>query len=378
MFMELSVMEQKYQAVLAVIRDGVSIIEVANRFGVSRQSVHSWLLRYEIEGMPGLTERSHRPQRCVHQMSPEVEVRLIELRRQNLYWGPKRIQYQLLREGIDPLPSVSGIYRALKRAKMIEPGARKERDRKFKRWERGGPMELWQMDVVGGILLTDGSELKCLTGVDDHSRLCVMAGLMVRATSRSVCDHFANTMTIHGVPQEILTDNGKVFTGRFGPKQSEVLFDRICRENGIDHLLTAPRSPTTTGKIERFHRSLRTEFLTGRIFDSKSSAQEELDAWIVQYNTLRPHQGIGMVTPMSRFTSIGNVIVGPMPDTTALDEVRQGPDWVTRRVGANGVVGVAWQQISVVRHRAGRNVDVQISKEILQIWDGTELLKTAL
>jgi transposase InsO family protein len=378
MFMELSVMEQKYQAGLAVIRDGLSIVEVANRFGVSRQSVHSWLLRYEIEGMPGLTERSHRPQRCVHQMSPEVEVRLIELRRQNLYWGPKRIQYQLLREGIDPLPSVSGIYRALKRAKMIEPGARKERDRKFKRWERGGPMELWQMDVVGGILLTDGSELKCLTGVDDHSRLCVMAGLMVRATSRSVCDHFANAMTIHGVPQEILTDNGKVFTGRFGPKQSEVLFDRICRENGIDHLLTAPRSPTTTGKIERFHRSLRTEFLTGRIFDSKSSAQEELDAWIVQYNTLRPHQGIGMVTPMSRFTSIGNVIVGPMPDTTALDEVRQGPDWVTRRVGANGVVGVAWQQISVVRHRAGRNVDVQISKEILQIWDGTELLKTAL
>ena len=125
-------MEQKYQAVLAVIRDGVSIIEVANRFGVSRQSVHSWLLRYEMEGMPGLTERSHRPDRCKHQMSSAVEVRVIELRRQNLYWGPKRIQYQLLREGIDPPPSVSGIYRALKRAKMIEPGARKERDRKFK------------------------------------------------------------------------------------------------------------------------------------------------------------------------------------------------------------------------------------------------------
>ena len=93
--------------------------------------------------MAGLTERSHRPQRCEHQMSSQVQVRVIELRRQNLFWGPKRIQYQLLREGIDPPPSVSGIYRALKRAKMIEPGARKERDRKFKRWERGGPMELW-------------------------------------------------------------------------------------------------------------------------------------------------------------------------------------------------------------------------------------------
>jgi transposase InsO family protein len=59
------------------------------------------------------------------------------------------------------------------------------------------------------------------------------------------------------IPQEILIDNDKVFTGRFGYKDTEVLFDKICRENGIEHLLTAPRSPTTTGKIERFHRTLR-------------------------------------------------------------------------------------------------------------------------
>jgi transposase InsO family protein len=73
-------------------------------------------------------------------------------------------------------------------------------------------------------------------------------------------------MRVHGVPQEILTDNGKVFTGRFGPKTVELLFDLICRENGIDLLLTARRSPPTPGKIERFHRMLRQEFLTGRVF----------------------------------------------------------------------------------------------------------------
>ena len=77
-------MEQKYQAVLAVIRDGVSIIGVANRFGVSRQSVHSWLARYKVEGMAGLAQRSHRPHRCEHQMGTDVEVRVIELRRQNV------------------------------------------------------------------------------------------------------------------------------------------------------------------------------------------------------------------------------------------------------------------------------------------------------
>ena len=122
------------------------------------------------------------------------------------------------------------------------------------------------MDVVGGVLLADGRQCKVLTGIDDHSRFIVCAGVMTRATSRAVCAHFAAAMQAHGVPQEILTDNGKVFTGRFGLHETEVLFDRICRENGIDHLLTAPRSPTTTGKIERFHRTLRSEFLTGRTF----------------------------------------------------------------------------------------------------------------
>jgi transposase InsO family protein len=77
---------------------------------------------------------------------------------------------------------------------------------------------------------------------------------MMRATTRPVCGFFAEPLTRHGVPEEILTDNGKVFTNRFGRNETEVLFDKICRENGITHRLTAPASPTTTGKIERFHR----------------------------------------------------------------------------------------------------------------------------
>jgi transposase InsO family protein len=66
----------------------------------------------------------------------------------------------------------------------------------------------------------------------------------------------------YGSPEQILTDNGKVFTGRFNHPPVEVLFDAICPEHGFEHLLTQPRSPTTTGKIERFDRSLRAEFLS--------------------------------------------------------------------------------------------------------------------
>jgi hypothetical protein len=236
-------------------------------------------------------------------------------------------------------------------------------------------MELWQMDVVGGVLLADGSECKVLTGIDDHSRFVMCAGVMVRATSRAVCAHFAEAMRRHGVPQEILTDNGKVFTGRFGAKDTEVLFDRMCRENGIDHLLTAPRRPTTTGKIERFHRTLRQEFLTGRIFQDLPAAQAELDAWVVSYNTERPHTALDMATPASRFTP---TLIGPPADDSAVLEERTGEGWISRRVAANGIVSVTWQQISCGKHRAGRRVDIQVQGPTLQIWDGEDLIKTVL
>ena len=95
---------------------------------------------------------------------------------------------------------------------LIEPNTRRKRLPAYKRWERGRPMELWQMDVVGGVLLEDGTEAKVLTGVDDHSRFCVCAGVMTRATGRAVCGFFAEALERHGVPDEILTDIQDVST----------------------------------------------------------------------------------------------------------------------------------------------------------------------
>ena len=175
--------------------------------------------------------------------------------------------------------------------------------------------------------------------------------------------------------------NGKVFTGRFHVSDVEVLFDKICRENGITHRLTAPYSPTTTGKIERFHRSLRLEFLAGRVFASLGQAQEELDAWVHSYNHDRPHQGIAMATPAQRFQpgpphnspAAGRPVI-TVPDRPA--RASQGGQWITRKVGANGVICVACQQLSVGKHRAGEIVDVHLDGLLLQAWHGNELLKT--
>jgi transposase InsO family protein len=367
---ELSVAEQRYLAVLAVIAEGHPVVSVAQQWGVSRQTLHAWLGRYEAAGLEGLADRSHRPVSCPHQMSAPVEAAALELRRVHRAWGPRRIVVELARRGVTPLPSESAVYRALTRAGLIEPGARRRRRESWKRWERGAPMELWQMDVVGGIGLADGSTAKALTGLDDHSRFCVSATLMPAERTRAVCDGLAAAMRRHGVPQQILTDNGKVFTGRFGRPPTEVLFDRICRENGIEHLLTAPRSPTTTGKIERFHRSLRAECLTGQLFASLRTAQAAVDEWVEFYNTERPHQSLDMATPADRFDRPAAV---PSPVITV---DRSGDDWVSRRVGANGVVCVSWQQVSVGKNHAGARCDVQVGEQLLQFWIGNELCKT--
>lgn len=88
-------------------------------------------------------------------MPAVVEVALVDLRRKHPGWGPRRLVYELAKVGVEPVPSESGVYRALLRFGLIDPAAKRPRDRKWKRWERGRAMELWQMDVVGGFLLAD-------------------------------------------------------------------------------------------------------------------------------------------------------------------------------------------------------------------------------
>jgi transposase InsO family protein len=213
---ELGLVEQRYRAVLEVLNDGATVTDVARRYGVVRQTVQGWLRKYAEHGLADLADGSSRPATCPHQMSPELEARVVELRRA-------------------------------------------------------------------------------------HPRFCVSAMVVARATAKPVCDALATAMRAHGVPEAILTDNGKVFTGRFGTGTGEVLFDRICPENGIGHLLTAPHSPTTTGKVERFHKTLKREFLDGKIFDSIEDAQQALDGWVHEYNYERAHQSVGDRSPIERF-----------------------------------------------------------------------------
>ena len=278
------------------------------RFGVTRQTVHRWVARYRESGLDGLADRSHAPKAHPWQLSAEVEAVICDLRTAHRSWGPRRLVFELERRG-HPGVSRSTVYRVLVRRYMIEPVSRRSRRDSYRRWERSAAMELWQMDVTASLFLADGRECKVITGIDDHSRFCVIAAVVSRATAgRSAWRSRRDGRVRH--PLRSAHDNGKQFTGGFGkPRPAEVMFERICRENGITQRLTKPRSPTTTGKIERLHQTLQLELLNVHApFASIEDAQSAVDAWRKDYNTLRPHQSLTMAFPAARFTAPAGAI----------------------------------------------------------------------
>jgi len=391
------VVEQRYQAVLEVLA-GSSKTAVAERFGVSRQAVHRWLGWYAESGLAGLADRSHRPESHPLQTPASVEAAVCELRRAHPRWGPRRLEYELGVRGCPgPVPSRSTIYRVLLRQGLIDRTPRGRSRASYRRWQRDAPMQLWQLDIVGGVFLTDGAECKVVTGVDDHSRFCVLAAVVVRPTGRAICAAFASALVTYGVPDEVLTDNGKQFTARFGrPQGGEVLFDRICRENGIAHRLTAVRSPTTTGKVERLHLSLRRELLDGHEpFADLTAAQAAVDAWRAEYNTTRPHQSLDMATPASRFTRRAadglelrlpaglTSVPSADPVEPVSEDSKQIPPAplglaveIDRVVPASGNLAVRGQQFWLGPDRAGTPIRLWADTTVVHLFLGGQRLKS--
>jgi hypothetical protein len=266
-------------------------------------------------------------------------------------------------------------------------------------------MQLWQMDIVGGVMVVDPAsgglrEAKVVTGVDDHSRYCVIAKVVARATGRAVCLALAEALAKFGVPEEILTDNGKQFTDRFG-KGGEVLFDKICRLNGIAHRLTAPASPTTTGKVERFHLTLRRELLDGHeLFESLEQAQAALNVFVADYNGDRPHQALDLkqpVSPQQRFTptpqaeralvelwvppALTPVLTPGLAEQTAGEavtagEYHGGPIEFDKVVPASGNMWVAHKQFWLGPRRAGLVARFWANCDLIHVSIGGARVKT--
>ncbi len=381
--------EQRFRAVLEVL-DGSPVSEVAIRYGVSRQSACSWKARYAAAGPDGLKEVSRRPRTSPGRLAAGTEALVCELRQAHPRWGARRIVFELAQRGVEGVPSRATVHRVLVRNAMVVPQEQRHH-RKYKRWQREAPMHLWQLDLAGGIYLADGRECKLLTGIDDHSRFVVIATVLAVPSGRAVAEGFVAAMRIYGVPAEVLTGNGKQFTGRFTrPRPAEVLFERVCREHGITARLTRPYSPTTTGKIERWHQTLRRELPDGSgPFADLPSAQAAISGWVHAYNHSRPHQSLAMATPASLFRP------GTQPDVTLVPAQREPPGQAAAApvllagppagavefdavVAASGLLAVIprVQRIRMGAGRAGQRAHIWADELSVHVLIGGHLVKT--
>jgi hypothetical protein len=147
-----------------------------------------------------------------------------------------------------------------------------------------------------------------------------------------------------------------------------VLFDRICLNNGIKHLLTAPYSPTTTGKIERLHKTMRKEFFSTNSFETIEQAQDALDAWVVHYNHDREHQAIGDAPPIKRFELASRPSLEVIDGEVAIEEVPQPTRRVVgRRVDEAGRIRILKHRYHVGRYLAGQTVTIESKDGLLHV-----------
>ncbi len=276
---------------------GMSPAEVAQLVGASPYTVSKWFQLYRDQGAEALIRQATYP--GTRKLCEALERRIEEFRRANPEMGVRRISDELRRnEGLKVSPET--VRRVVNDADLGNPAPpSKAREPQVRRFERKIPNALWQIDIFT-------FELKrmfrvYLVGIiDDHSRYIVSHGLFRQQTAEAVLEVVRGAIGQWGAPREILSDNGRQFVAWRGKTK----FQKVLRRQGVQHVRSAPHHPMTLGKIERFWRTIWTEFLEDAVFASFADASQRLAHWIAYYNHQRPHQGIDGACPADRFYGV--------------------------------------------------------------------------
>ena len=301
------------------VRDeGMPVAHVAKAMGISRQCAHKWVARFDAEGEAGLHDRSSRPHTCARQTPPDVEDIVIAARLEHRR-GPEWLSWET---GV-PARTISTILRrnGLPRRFEVDPMTG-EVIRASKttavRYERDRPGELVHVDVkkIGRIpdgggwrahgrqMGSTGAKKRARIGydyihsmVDDHSRLAyteihpdekgaTCAGFIERA------GQFFKNNGIDSI-ERVMTDNHWSYT-----RSADVA--TAIEGLGAKHKTIKPHCPWQNGKVERFNRTLQTEWAYHQVFTSNNERAAALAPWLHTYNHHRRHHALGGHPPISR------------------------------------------------------------------------------
>jgi transposase InsO family protein len=289
-------MSKSRLVITAVVVEGRGVREIARDYGVSPGWVSRLVARYRDEGEAAFEPRSRRPNRSPTATPSDVIELIIELRMRLVEAGddagPETIRWHLDHDhGV--VLSAATIGRYLHRAGLVAPQPHKRPRSSYVRFAAEQPNETWQADFTHYRLAT-GTDVEVLCWLDDHARFALRLSAHRRVTGPVVLNEFRAAVGLHGVPASTLTDNGMVFTTRFaGGKGGRNGFEAELRRLGVTQKNSRPNHPSTCGKVERFHQTLK-RWLAARPDQPYTipELQALLDDFVEHYNRERPHRSL--------------------------------------------------------------------------------------
>lgn len=303
--------------ITAVVVEGRSQAEVALNYGVSKGWVSKLVARYRAEGEAAFEPRSRRPKRSPQALGPEVVELIIELRKtltaQGLDAGCDTIAWHL-KHHHQIRVSTATIHRYLTDAGLVTPEPKKKPKSSYVRFEADQPNECWQSDFTHWALAS-GADVEILVWLDDHSRYALSVTAHQPVTGPIVVNTFTTAIENHGPPASTLTDNGLVYTTRFaGRGGGRNAFETELAARHITQKNSRPNHPTTCGKVERFHQTLKKHLRTQPPATTIAELQAQLDTFVDTYNHHRPHRSLPhRATPATTY----NARPKAAPTTTA-------------------------------------------------------------
>ncbi len=285
----------------AVTLAGRSYRDVATSHGVSIGWVSKVIARYREGGYEAIGVRS-RAAHTIHNRTDEaLEDRIVALRKElsdaGFDAGAATIHYHLS-QATHPVPSITTIWRVLRRRGFVTPQPQKRPKSSLHRFQAQLPNELWQSDVTSW-RLADETAVEIITYLDDHSRLVLASRVVHVATARSALSTFHVAATSYGVPAALLTDNGCVYTAQYRGGRQALETEMLAL--GVVFKHSRPYHPQTCGKIERWHQTLKKFLVKQPPVRSITSLQRQLDRFVAYYNDVRPHRALDRRTPRSAY-----------------------------------------------------------------------------
>jgi transposase InsO family protein len=343
--------------------------------GISRQTFYKWRRRFRAEGVPGLAERSRRPDRHPGRVDPGVEEAVVRARKELAERGHDQGADAVVdalsadAQFLGVVPSRATVHRVLVRRGQIVPAPRKRPRSAGNRFLYDRPNGCWQSDWTEWHL-ADGAKAAIAATLDDHSRyLVAIAAAPGDGDAALVWSVMAAAIGQCGVPAMSLTDNGLCYSG--SRRGFSVDFETNLRALGVNTVCSSPYHPQTCGKIERSWQTLKRWLRAHGPFTTIAELNQALAGYREHYNHHRRHRALPPATPTPAAAFAATVKARPadrpLPAPTAHTRVTFSRDGVIAHTRTKIGLGTRW---------AGHTVDVISDGDYVAIFTGTTLVRT--